>query len=210
MNTVSKFLCLGLVFFVSSVLIVYNFQDTVNEIVKDNPVERWVKIAEVRLDALGENDPGSGASGWLASFILDWAETPGDCLLSNATDGSYDDWTNVSGYVDTDDTATNLKSEDPGYIVVRCRFNTSVASGGVFNAGRCRCNLTVGGDETINDVSIDGDDTDLAGGGRAVISHNESDETYIYINFVWSDEVDGYRITDDGELTWSITIWAKY
>jgi len=216
MNNIGKFLMLGLVFSVCGFVFVYSFPE---EIVVDdlddfisnhNPDKSWVKVAEVKLSALGEYNPGTNTSSWLSSFILDYAETPGTCLVTNATNGAYNGWGNVSGYVDGDNQETDLKANDPGYVVVRCRFNTTVATAGAFNAGYCRCNLTLSGDETVADVSIDGDDTNIAGGGRACISHNVSGEQYIYINFVWDDGADGYRITADGTINWSITIWAYY
>ena len=46
---------------------------------------------------LGEADPGSDTGGWLATFCLDYAETPATCLASNASGGGYDSWGNVSG-----------------------------------------------------------------------------------------------------------------
>ena len=159
----------------------------------------------------GEGNPGAGASGWLATFCLDYAETPTTCLASNATNGAYDGWGNVSGYVSTDNTDTDLKSEDPFYFVVRCRFNqTHCHNGTAFIASRCKCFLTVSGDETISDVSQLGDDdgTDNNGGGE--VSYNNSGGEFIYINFWWDDNNDGYRITDDGSLAWNITIQAKF
>jgi len=168
----------------------------------------WHTVAVVTSDMLilGENDPGASTSGWLATFCLDYAETPGTCLASNASGGGYDGWGNVSGYVDADDTDTDLASEDPFYFVVRCRFNDSVKDGADFIGNRCRCTLTVSGDETISAVAQVGDVSDTTGGG--VVSQNGTD--YIYINFYWDDNSDGYRITDDGTLTWSILIEAKY
>jgi len=172
------------------------------------PLE-WHEIARISsLDPLGENDPGAGTSGWLATFCLDYAETPGTCLASNATNGAYDGWGNVSGYVDTDDTDTDLASEDPFYFVVRCRFNSTVKDGADFIGSRCRCTLTVSGDETIGGVTQAGDDDGTDNNGGGTVSQNGTD--YIYINFWWDDNSDGYRITDDGSLTWSITIEAKY
>lgn len=157
---------------------------------------------------LGENAPGSGSSGWLSTFLLDYAQDPGTVLANNATDWSSD--ANTMGYVDTDDTDKDIVSEDPFYFVVRCRFNDTVKDGSDFMSSRCRCTLTVSGDETISGVAITGNDADVASGGRAVVSENNSADDYIWINFVWDDNSDGYQITDDGSLDWSITIEAKY
>lgn len=160
----------------------------------------WKDIDSVSISNVGEATPDSGASGWLATFCLDYAETPGTCLASNASGGGYDSWGNVSGYIDADNTNLDLKSEDPFYFVVRCRFNqTNAASGGVFDSSRVRCYMTVSGDETISNVA-----------GTIVESYNQSDADYMYVNFYWDDASDGYRITDDGSLAWNLTIQAKF
>lgn len=152
---------------------------------------------------LGENDPGDATSGWLSTFCLDYDATPTTALANNA---SYDEWDNVSGFVDADNTDTDLASDDPFYFVVRCRFNDTVKDGSDFIGSRTRCILTVSGDETIGGVAHTGDSTGVSGGG--VVSQNGSN--YIYVNFYWDDNDDGYRITDDGSLAWNITVEAKY
>ena len=170
----------------------------------------WRVIWKGNLASAAENEPGGGASGWLATFCLDYEETPGTCLLSNATNGAYDGWGNVSGYQNVDDAAAmDLASEDPFYFVVRCRFNETVCGdAGTLMSNRCRCALTVSGDETISDVVLTGNDNDVAGGGGAFVSHNDSN--WLYINFCWDDNDNGYIISDDGSLAWNITISAKY
>ena len=169
----------------------------------------WHKVAVITPEMLetGEytGNP-AGASGWLATFLLDYAENPTTVLANNNTD-----WSTAStamGYVDADNQEKNIKSEDPFYFVVRCRFNDTVKSGGNFIGSRCRCTLTVSGDETISGVTQYGDQTGSSGGG--VVSQNSSSDDFIWINFYWDDNNDGYRITDDGSLDWSITIEAKY
>lgn len=164
-------------------------------------VEEWHIIWKFNSASAAENAPGAGASGWLATFCLDYAETPANSLKTNATNGTYDTWTtNVSGYVSADDTDTDLKSEDPFYFVVRARFNkTHCWDDTQFHDSRCSIRLTVSGDETISDVE-----------GTRIVSMNNTGYDYIYINFYWDDESDGYRILDDGSLAWNITISAKY
>jgi len=170
----------------------------------------WQVLWEINSASAAEANPGAGVSGWLATFCLDYAETPGTCLMSNGTAGDYDNWGNVSGYQNADDAAAmDLASEDPFYFVVRCRFNESVCGdAGTLMSNRCKVALTVSGDETISAVEIIGNDDNIAGGGGAFVSYNGS--AWLYINFCWDDGVDGYQITDDGTLTWSITISAKY
>jgi len=142
-----------------------------------------------------------GNTSWLATFILDYAEDPDLVLMSNATNGAYDAWGNVSGYQNADNAdAMDLPSEDPGYFVVRAVFNrTHVYDTDKFMDNRASIRLTVSGDETISDVE-----------GTRVPSQNETDDDYIYINFYWDDAVDGYRITDDGTFTWNITISVQF
>jgi len=143
----------------------------------------------------------AGNTSWLATFVLDYEEDPTVCLLSNATNGAYDGWDNVSGYQNADNAdPMDLPSEDPGYFVVRGVFNrTHVYNTDKFMDNRASIRLTVSGDETISDVE-----------GTRIVSYNETDGDYIYINFYWDDESDGYRITDDGSLVWNITISAQF
>jgi len=177
------------------------------DINNDDKVLEWHVVSEVNSwDIVGENSPGAGASGWLSTFCLDYGETPGTVLANNATDWSSS--ATARGYVDTDDTDTDLKSEDPFYFVVRARFNDSVKDGADFIGSRCRCTLTVSGDETISGVAQTGDDDGSDNNGGGEVSQNGT--SYIWINFWWDDNSDGYRITDDGTLPWSITIEAKY
>jgi len=165
----------------------------------------WHTIAVVSPELLwlGEYDPGAGASGWLSTFCLDYGEVPETVLENNATDWSSD--ATAIGYVDADDTDTDLKSEDPFYFVVRCRFNDTVKDGASWNHSRVRCTLTVTGDEAIAGVA---EYNNSASDGDAVISDETTD--FLFVNFWWDDGVDGYKITDDGSLDWSITIEAKY
>lgn len=177
-------------------------------LVQDEDGLEWHVIWKGNLASAAEADPGSGASGWLATWCYDYAETPSD---DNATAGNYDTWTtNVSGYQSTDNAeAMDLASEDPFYFSVRCRFNdTNCGDAGTLMSNRCRVALTVSGDETISDVVLYGHDTDLADGGGAFVTTNNSN--WLYINFYWDDNVDGYCITDDGTLAWNITISAQW
>jgi len=184
--------------------------DDIIDIVTPEDEMEWhvVQVITPEMLATGENTPDDDDTGWCSTFCLDYAETPATCLASNATNGAYDGWSNVSGYVDTDDTDTDLKSEDPFYFVARCRFNDTVQSAGLFQGTRCRATLTVTGDESITTCTQTGDQTNATGGG--IVSFNDSSEDFIFINFYWDDNSDGYRILDDGSLAWSLTIEAKY
>lgn len=177
--------------------------EVLDEILDDTPVyeETWHLVQQVSWNTVGENDPGD--EGWLSTFQLDYGQVPETVLANNATDWSAD--ANTRGYVDTDNTEADLKSEDPAYFCVRCKYDNDAMEGATWNWSRFRVNLTVSGDETISGV---GEYDNSSSAGDAVIS--ASDTTHIYINFWWDDGVDGYRITDDGSLVWSISIYEKY
>ena len=174
-------------------------------ILQEDDEGTWHVIWEGNLAMAAENNPGAGVSGWLSTFCLDYAETPETCLQSNASGGQYDTWGNVSGYVSTDDTDTDLASEDPFYFVVRCIFNDTVKDGGTWNFSRMRVRLNTTGDETVSLVyEYDNSTSD----GDAVVSSYITE--YIWINFWWDDGVDGYRITDDGTINWWIQIEGRW
>ena len=171
----------------------------------DDYEETWHLVAEITLDALGEYDPGT--EGWLSAWHLDYGQVPETVLQNNATDWSAD--ANARGYVDVDDDTTDLKSEDPSYVCFRAKFDDDAKDGGVWDYERFRINLTISGDETISDRGeSDNSTNDGSNSGDAVISAVGTN--WIYINFWWDDNSDGYRITDDGTLTWGISIYEKY
>lgn len=182
----------------------------------DGYLEDWyvvqeISSEEIMLTPLGELNVPAGETGWMASFHLDYAETPETCLASNDSGAGYAGWigVNISGYVDTDDTATDLDSENPAYIVVRVQHNDTAKDGATWNWSRFRCRMNITGDETIdNRYESDNSTNDGSNSGDAVISSVLVDR--IYINYFWDDNSDGYRITDDGLLTWSIIIEERY
>lgn len=181
------------------------FDDLIDIVVPDTVVEEieWKKLATVYPFALGEYDGGDDeASQWLSFFVLDYAETVDTVLANNATD-----WSGAAtarGYADSDSFNEDLAANDGGYFVCRCRFNTSAKNGSTWEHDRFRVNLTVSGDETISDVGV----YDNSSNGDAVVSNQEAN--WIFINFYWDDESDGYRIVLDGTLTISFTIYEKY
>lgn len=182
--------------------------DILDEVIPDDEIEvteMW-HVTDV-YPAVGENDPGFETGGFMSIFWLDYAATVPEVLADNSTD-----WSNnvtVHAYEDTDAQTTDTVSEDPSYIVVRACFNqTQAGSGGVFNGSRCRVTLTCSGDETISQT-IQGNHTDETYGG-GIESENSTDAPLLYINFYFDDNSDGYRITDDGSVTWSVKIEAKW
>lgn len=197
----------GLISAIVIVTLVVGFTFPKPMLVQDDDLS-WHVMWEISSASAAEANPGAGESGWLATWCYDYAETPS---ADNATAGNYETWTgNVSGYQNTDNAeAMDLASDDPFYFVVRCRFNdTNVGAAGTLMSNRCRVSLTVSGDETISNVLIYGNDENLAGGGGAFVCDNNS--AWLYVNFYWDDNSDGYRILDDGSLAWNITISAQF
>ena len=197
----------GLISAIIIVVLVVAFTFPKPMLVQDENLE-WHVIMKISSAQAAEADPGVDESGWLATWCYDYAETPDE---DNATAGNYDTWTtNVSGYQSTDNAeAMDLASEDPFYFVVRARYSeVHCGDAGTLMSNRCRMALTVSGDETISDVVIYGHDTNLAGGGGAFVCSNDS--AWLYINYFYDDNSDGYRITDDGTLAWNITISAQF
>lgn len=176
---------------------------------KDEADMDWHTIATVTftemgakvkyLVPLGENDPGAATGGWMSMFLLDYGEAPGTVLQNNATDWSTSE--TAHAYADADDWNEDTPSEDPFYPSVRAKFNkTQCWDVDKFIDTRCRVKLTVTGDETISGVY-----------GTAVVSYNDTNSQCIFINYYWDDEVDGYRVLDDGAFTVTeISIEAKY
>lgn len=188
-----------------------NTKDTLENIIDPGPEITWqpVMVVENGVVVLGEYPQTEDSSGWLSTFWLDYAENPAVRLGDNTTTNGS---TGVRGYCEEDDSTNHdLKSEDPAYPVVRCKFNRTHlwdAGEGCFIGSRARVTLTMTGDETILRTIYCNNSADTEGGG--IESDNVTTNGSIYINFYWDDEVDGYRITDDGSLTWSIVIEAKY
>jgi len=176
-------------------------------IVTDDIVVEIVEEKEITWQVVGENDPGAGTGGFMSIFWLDYAETPETVLANNATDWSTSG--DVHSYEDSDGTTTDTVSEDPSYIVVRaCFTQAQVMGGGAWNASRTRCTLTCSGDETISQTVVGNNSAETYGGG--IESDNNSAYAKLYMNFYFDDNSDGYRILDDGSVTWSVVIDAKF
>lgn len=161
----------------------------------------WHIIWKGNAASAAEANPGTGASGWLATFQLNYSVAEVPALTSNATNGSYDGWSNVSGYQNVDNKNKDLASESGNYFVARARFNKTHAwKSTIFDDSRCSIRLTTSGFNTdVADVE-----------GTKVVSMNNTGYDYIYINFYWNETTQGYWIADDGAVSWNITISAKY
>lgn len=172
---------------------------------KVNIEKVWQVIATI--PAVGENDPGVDTGGFMSIWWYDYTCNPVADLADNTTDWSTN--TSSHGYEDADATTTDTKSENLSYIVVRAQFNALQAKDGAnWNGTRCRATLTCSGDETISQTIQGNNSAETYGGG--IESDNNSAYTHIYINFYFDDNTDGYRITDDGSVTWAVTIEGKW
>lgn len=184
--------------------------DDINSIIKEEEGEWRLKQT---VNSKGEiwNALGTDAgSCWDSMFHLDYAQTPSTYLVDNSTDFSSDP--NCDGFVSSDNQETDLASENGAFICCRCHFDDTAKDGASWDWERFKVSLTVSGDETISareesvNSSNDGSNT-----GDAVVQTTGGIGTdYIYIVFYWDDNSDGYRITDDGSLVWSISIYEKY
>jgi len=209
MNKKSKtFMKLGAIFGVTLLFVFTLGMNDVNKIIVDDE-ETWQVLQVVENGVvLAEYPQTEDTSGWLSTFHLDYGETPALRLGDNTTTNGS---TGVRGYCEEDDATIDLASEDPSYFVVRAKFNRTHCwsdTNNCFYGSRTRVTLTVTGDETISRTIYCNNTADTEGGG--IESDNVTTNGSIYINFYWDDEVDGYRITEDGTLTWSIVIEAKY
>ena len=215
-----KFMKLGLVFGVALLFVVAFSMSGIkpdnieiglhNLLDNDEPETTWQTVAVVSNGwVLAEYPQTEDTSGWLSSFWLDYGEVPGTVLQNNLTDWNTSGTTR--GYCEEDDATLDLASNDPAYFVVRCKFNRTHCyddSLNCFIGSRTRVNLTLTGDETVSYTVYCNNTAETYGGG--IESDNNSANGSIYINFYWDDNTDGYRITDDGTINWSIHIEAKY
>jgi hypothetical protein len=146
---------------------------------------------------------------WDSAFHLDYAQTPSTYLVDNSTDFSSDP--NCDGFVSSDNQETDLASENGAYICFRCHFDDTAKDGASWDWERFKVSLTVTGDESISREEMVNSSNDGSNTGDAVVQTTGGIGTdYIYIVFYWDDNSDGYRITDDGSLDWSISIYEKY
>lgn len=184
-------------------------EDFEDDLLDDGYEMTWHEVRRYDFDSLGEATPGTDDCEFLSIFLLDYGQDPDTVLANNATDWEND--ANVHGYADADEFSEDAKANDPFYIVVRAQFSRNVYEDGQFYGDRCRCDLTVAGDESFT-TSIWGNDTaETYGGG--IESRNETNEGKIYINFYFDDDNDGYRILSDGSITigdGDLVLYEKY
>lgn len=149
--------------------------------------------------AVGEYNPGTGASGWVEIYAYPHTET-GNTTYAENTSATLE--AASLAYADTDGWSDDLVSETEFDIVVRCRFNkTNCGDGSDFDGSRTRVYINVSGDETVTAQQM-----------WRVETANSSGYEFIYENF-WINKSSGtgFQISDDGTITVDdIVIEAKF
>ena len=168
--------------FICAIVVLYGAN--INDIVADNqPIERHGMFREVYLPFLGENDPGSGASGVLEVYI-------------NAT-GDADEYdTNISGTYASGDVNNSHISSDVPYdtafdVVVKVRWNKTHAYDTAWNLSlvRAYANSTV-----LGVTAIQMNETQIADSAN-----------YLYVHYYLKDadggDGSGFTIAEGENVT---------
>lgn len=154
------------------------------------------------LVSAAENNPGSGASGFLEFFIINHSAAPASAYDENDS-ATLEGWCTAAnlGYASADSFNIEAAHSTTFDIVVRVRFNkTHCWDGAQFIGTRTRVNITCSGDLVISDVT-----------GTNVESYNNSGQDYIWINVYWNNGGAGYSINADETFdVTEISIEAKY
>ena len=162
----------------------------------------WKIVWDGNLVSAAENDPGSGASGFLEFFIINHSATPATAYNENDS-AVLEGWCTAAnlGYASADNFNIEVAHSVTFDIVVRVRFNkTNCWDGAKFIGSRTRVNITCSGDLVISDVT-----------GTNVESYNNTGQNFIWINVYWDNGGAGYSINADDTFDVSeISIEAKY
>jgi len=192
-----------------SVLVIgmmFTFMTVPRPVIEHNEGE-WHIIWEGNLASATEGDPGSGASGFLSVYFHPHTATPEDAYDQNTSATIETNCTNAGlGYANADDTEVDLAHSTEFDVVFRVRGNaTNCQVGGVW----FDTNLKI--QWTSADLSV-GADTELTvGASEGIATSNNSDYTFLYMNF-WDDNSgSGFTISQDetAEIT-SIKLLAYY
>jgi len=174
----------------------------------------WHILWEGTLAEATEANPGTGVSGFLEIFFLNHSATPSAAYDTNVS-SEMETWANASldadgaagttnhAYATADNFNLTLKWGTTMDIVVRCRWNkTNAFDGAMFQNTSCRINITMAG----GGITILGTTS-----GTNIVSSNETDHTYIWINVYWNNAHSGYTLAKNGiSLVSQISIQAKY
>lgn len=204
-NVKRKWASLGTIIGVATVSFLLYTSVFMNIEVKDEP--GWHIVWEGSLAEAAEGDPGSGVSGFLEIFFVNHTDT--ESIYARNDSSTFETWANAAlaagggnAWANDDLFNLQLKHSTSFNIVVRCRFNRTVAfNGTMFRDADCRVNLTAaGGGITISDVT-----------GTNEVSQNVTTNEYIWINVVWDNSNAGYSLGKGQtcDIT-EISIEAKY
>ena len=167
------------------------------------PVEEEVFQQVYRWTPLGaEGDPGADASGWLGIYFINISTGDSGGYGYNNTADLFETWAQanmpgLSTFGNADEFEFETESEKTFVILSRHIFNRTHAwEGSNFNEDDCDVQITM----TCTDWVVGANINNVS--GTAYVSRNETDDNYIYINFVWDNSGSGYQIADDA--TWAI------
>ena len=174
------------------------------------PIQKTIEFQRVPLVWLGREAVETDETGWIETFLLDYASDPVTALQNNISD--FGAWANVSGYIDDDNkNNTNVSSEEFFYPCVVIRYNkTHAYDEDQWVLDRCSCRLTFSSagsaaDDMVNDEYID----DVE--GYKIEMSNVSSADYLYVGFWWDDDDNGYAFKDGCPgADWNITISAQF
>ena len=194
---------LGLGMSIGAIVIVSMLMmNTISPVVDYKEERMWYTI---QCWTVAEGDPGAGASGFLQIFFINNTADMNTSMYENDSNILMD-WCD-SNMVAHNSSATadnfdlEVQAEQTFAIVVRCRFNkTNCADGSDFWDTNTDCQITMSC--TSWDDGNDESNTSDRDVGAVVVSSNNSDHDFIYINFCWNANDDGgYQLSKDATLT---------
>lgn len=156
----------------------------------ENDEGTWQVVWSGNLVEAAEADPGSGASGFLEIFYVNHSEDPVAAYEEN-TSATIEGWCTAGyGYATTDEFDLQLSSAVTFDIVVRARFNKTHA---------WETDKFIGSDVRVNitHTGLDGNPISDENGTR-VETHNDSSDEYLWCNFYFNNNGDGYSIAAGG------------
>jgi len=174
---------------------------------QDTETGSWHIVWEGNLAQAAEADPGAGASGFLSVYfhphqadnMTNYMENSSSNLETNCTDADL-------GFANADDTEVDLKHSTEFDVLFRVRGNaTNCKVGAVW----FDTNLKI--QWTCADLSVGADTELVVGTSDGRWTANDTDFTYLYMNF-WDDNAGaGFTISQDQtvEIT-SIKLLAYY
>jgi hypothetical protein len=203
---------IAIIFFVGLVTLLLYTSVFSNIKIKDEP--QWHILWEGSLAEATEANPGAGASGFLEIFFCNHSADPANAYNDNVS-SNFETWCNTSldadgaagtvnhAYAAADNFNLTVKSLTVMDVVCRARWNRTHAYDGTkFIGDNCRINITMAG----GGITILGTTS-----GTNVISENQTDETYIWINVYWNNAHAGYQLNPNSiSLVSQISIQAKY